>query len=424
VKIGYARVSTTDQHPESQEERLKAAGCTTVYTDKASGAKASRPQWDKCRKGLQWGDVLVAVKLDRFGRSVSNLDAIARDMKERGIGLQCLDQPIDTTTAAGKLFYDMLSAFAEFERAILIERTRDGMEHERAAGKIMGGKVPFGYKLVQGEKLRDEQALAVVKEVFERSARGESTATIAQFMTRAGYKRRDNTVGDILRNPAYVADGVVSAALATRAVEALQARRTGEVRRTSAEDYSGMLWCRCGSVMWRKLAGAMPGKGVEPTRYYRCSGHPGKPVPMVRADDADYLVEQVMAGDWFPWLIPVRSGGDTRDAEKAKLLATLPKAKSRAETDAIWDAVEAVELREPEPETVEWVDSGVSRGQHWEECTIAERRAWLGAEEVRIFAWNTKQRAGGITEEQEDGSLAWSRGKVRLTVERPATWDG
>lgn len=419
ARLGYARVSTSDQHPEAQQERLKAAGCEVVYTDKGvSGALASRPQWDRCLAALHAGDTLVAVKLDRFGRSVRNLVAIADDLRERGVDLECLDQAIDTRSPQGKAFYGMLSVFAEFERNLIIERTRDGMESRRAEGKVMGGSVAFGYKLKDGVKTRDEAALKVVAEVFQRSARGESTATIADWLRRCGYKRRDNTIADLLRNPDYVADGVVSGALARAAVDALESRRTGPARRTSEADYSAMIWCRCGRKMHRVLAGGMPAKGVESTRYYRCREHEGKPVPMVRADDADALVEHAMSGDWMPWLKPVRIGGDTREADKARLMKQLPKARTRAETDAIWDEIEAVEAREPEPERTEWVPSGQTRGDRWEQLTIPERRAWLEAEETRITCWNVKHVAEGTTEEAPDGTRSWSRGKVRMQILR------
>jgi DNA invertase Pin-like site-specific DNA recombinase len=141
ARIGYARGSTRDQHPEAQGERLKAAGCTRVYVDHgASGAKASRPEWDKCLERLEPGDTLVCVKLDRIGRSVRNLIDVANLLETRGVDLVCLDQPIDTTSAQGKLFFTILAAFAEFERALIIERTKDGLAATAARGRNGGRK--------------------------------------------------------------------------------------------------------------------------------------------------------------------------------------------------------------------------------------------------------------------------------------------
>jgi DNA invertase Pin-like site-specific DNA recombinase len=139
--IGYARVSTGEQDTDSQVDRLKAAGCTRVYVDHgASGAKASRPGWDKCLERLEAGDVLKFTKLDRIGRSVTNLHAVMRLLGERGVEFAALDQPIDTTTAMGKMLFGILSVFAEFERDLIIERTREGLNKPGAARGHNGGR--------------------------------------------------------------------------------------------------------------------------------------------------------------------------------------------------------------------------------------------------------------------------------------------
>ena len=140
ARIGYARVSTDGQHVEKQAERLKAASCERVFADIASGKMASRPGWDECMAFLREGDTLVAVKLDRFGRSVTNLIATTRELERRGVDIQCLDQPIDTTTAVGKLFFVILAAFAEFERDLIAERTRDGLAATTKRGRGGGRK--------------------------------------------------------------------------------------------------------------------------------------------------------------------------------------------------------------------------------------------------------------------------------------------
>jgi len=140
--IGYARVSTDDQHPEAQEERLNAAGCTRIYTDHgASGAKASRPEWDKCRDRLEPGDTLVAVRLDRVGRSVRNLIDVADQLEARGVNLVLLDQGIDTRTPMGRMLFTILAAIAAFERDLIIERTKDGLAATTARGRN-GGRRP------------------------------------------------------------------------------------------------------------------------------------------------------------------------------------------------------------------------------------------------------------------------------------------
>ncbi len=140
--VGYSRVSTTDQHPEAQADRLRAAGCEKIFTDKGvSGKLARRPQWDACLDYLRAGDVLVTVRLDRIGRSLSNLIDVMNGLGERGIDLKVLDQPVDTTTPAGRLIFAMLGAVAEFERDLIRERTMDGLATARARGRQGGRKV-------------------------------------------------------------------------------------------------------------------------------------------------------------------------------------------------------------------------------------------------------------------------------------------
>ena len=135
ARIGYARVSTREQHPEAQTDRLRAAGSTRVYTDHgASGAKASRPEWDKVLDRLELGDTLVCVKLDRIGRSVRNLVDVVADLGKRGVDLVVLDQAIDTTTPGGRLVFHVLAGIAEFEREPIIERTKDGLAATTARG--------------------------------------------------------------------------------------------------------------------------------------------------------------------------------------------------------------------------------------------------------------------------------------------------
>lgn len=139
MRIGYARVSTLEQNIEVQTSRLKEAGCEKIYKDDGeSGTKASRPEWDKCLAALREGDQLVSVRLDRWGRSVKHLIQVANDLNERGVDLICLDQPIDTRSAMGKMVFTIMAAVAEFEREIIIERTHDGLETARAQGKLNG----------------------------------------------------------------------------------------------------------------------------------------------------------------------------------------------------------------------------------------------------------------------------------------------
>jgi DNA invertase Pin-like site-specific DNA recombinase len=158
MRIGYARVSTNDQHPEAQAERLTAAGCERVYTDKGvSGKLARRPQWDALLGQLRPGDVLVTVRLDRIGRSVKNLIEVTGDLAERKVDLVVLDQGIDTTTPAGRMLFHVLAAIAEFEHDLIRERTMDGLAAARARGRTGGRKAKLTpAQVAHARRLYDE----------------------------------------------------------------------------------------------------------------------------------------------------------------------------------------------------------------------------------------------------------------------------
>ena len=140
MRIGVARVSTRDQNPEAQEDALRAAGCERIFTDKASGKLARRPELDKALMVARQGDQIVITQLDRLGRSLKNLMDLAEDFQKRGIGLVVLDQGIDTSTPAGRLFFQIIGAIAEFEHALMSDRTIDGLEAARARGRTGGQK--------------------------------------------------------------------------------------------------------------------------------------------------------------------------------------------------------------------------------------------------------------------------------------------
>ena len=140
-RIGYGRVSTTDQTTRSQEDALKAAKVDRLFVDTYTGTKMSRPELDKALDQLRTGDVLVITRLDRLGRSTKDLLTIVSTLEEKGVQLEVLEQSIDTSTAEGKLFFTMVAAFAEFEREIMRARTKDGLAAARARGRL-GGRKP------------------------------------------------------------------------------------------------------------------------------------------------------------------------------------------------------------------------------------------------------------------------------------------
>jgi DNA invertase Pin-like site-specific DNA recombinase len=149
VRIGYGRVSTRDQNPDGQHDALIAAGCDQVHIDKASGKLARRPELDKALLVARAGDQLVITKLDRLGRSLEHLIELSKDLSGRGVHLVVLDQGIDTSTPVGRMFFQILGAIAEFEHALMSERTRDGLEAARARGRTGGQKPKLGPRQVR-----------------------------------------------------------------------------------------------------------------------------------------------------------------------------------------------------------------------------------------------------------------------------------
>lgn len=138
-KIGYVRVSDTEQTEALQIDALKQAGCDVIYGDHGvSGSIAKRKGLDELLACLKDGDTLVVWKLDRLGRSTIHLLQLLDDLRTRGVDFQAITQGIDTTTAVGRMLYGQLAVFAEFEREQIRERTKAGMRAAKARGKHIG----------------------------------------------------------------------------------------------------------------------------------------------------------------------------------------------------------------------------------------------------------------------------------------------
>lgn len=138
MNVGYARVSTQDQKPELQLDALKAAGCEEIFEEKASGAQRERPQLAAALKYTRKGDTLVVWKLDRLARSLKQLIETVEMLEKKGVGFRSLTENIDTTTSGGRLVFHIFGALAEFERAIIKERTKAGLDAARARGRVGG----------------------------------------------------------------------------------------------------------------------------------------------------------------------------------------------------------------------------------------------------------------------------------------------
>lgn len=156
MKIGYARVSTTDQRLDLQEEALRGAGCERVYSDTASGKITERPELAKALDAIRpdIGDTFVVWKLDRLGRSVKQLVELVDGFQRDGVQFVSLTDGIDTSTPAGRFFFHVMASLAEMERELIVERTRAGLAAARRQGRT-GGRKPLmtGSKIAAARRL-------------------------------------------------------------------------------------------------------------------------------------------------------------------------------------------------------------------------------------------------------------------------------
>lgn len=162
---GYARVSTEDQDLSIQEEALKAAGCEIVRSEKISGTKSDRPELRTLMEFLREGDVLVVTRVDRLARSIRDLQNLVYDLKGRKVTLKATEQPIDTSTAAGKAFLDMLGVFAEFETNLRKERQMEGIAKAKEKGVYKGRKPSIDQERVQTMKADGMKPAAIAREL-------------------------------------------------------------------------------------------------------------------------------------------------------------------------------------------------------------------------------------------------------------------
>jgi DNA invertase Pin-like site-specific DNA recombinase len=138
--IGYARVSTADQNLALQYQALTAAGCEKIFDDTISGTKVDRPGLTKALEQLRADDILVVWKLDRLGRTVKNLIDFTDQLHSDGIGFRSLTDQIDTSTPAGRFFFNIMASLAQMERELTLERTHAGLAAARAKGHLPGRK--------------------------------------------------------------------------------------------------------------------------------------------------------------------------------------------------------------------------------------------------------------------------------------------
>ncbi len=182
MKIGYARVSTTDQNPELQLDALRQAGCEKIFQDKISGSKADRPGLTEALNYIREGDRLVVWRLDRLGRSLKHLIQVIEDLDKRKIGFASLQEGFDTTTSGGKLVYQIFGALAEFERNLIRERTKAGLEAARARGRVGGRKEKLSAAQIETMIKMYESKDHTLKEICE--VMGISKPTFYRYLNK------------------------------------------------------------------------------------------------------------------------------------------------------------------------------------------------------------------------------------------------
>ena len=164
TKIGYARVSTTDQNLDIQMAALRAAACDIIRAEKATGTTTDgRAELATVLDFIQPGDLLVVTRIDRLARSIGDLSNIVKALDAKGAGLRCTEQPVDTSTAAGKAFLGMLGVFAEFETNIRKERQLEGIAKAKAEGVYQGRKASIDADEVRRLKDGGMGATAIAK---------------------------------------------------------------------------------------------------------------------------------------------------------------------------------------------------------------------------------------------------------------------
>jgi len=166
--LGYARVSTQDQDTAAQIGALTSVGCELIFQEKVTGGRWDRPELHRLLNQLRTGDVLVVWKLDRLSRSLKDVLALMEKVQQVGAGFQSLTEAIDTTSPGGRMMMQIVGAFAEFERAMLRDRTRNGLDAARKEGRI-GGRRP---------KLKMNQEREIVQLVNSGQKTGADTARL------------------------------------------------------------------------------------------------------------------------------------------------------------------------------------------------------------------------------------------------------
>ena len=331
VRVGtYLRISTDEEHQpfslDAQQHRLRAfiasqPGWAHVekYEDQISGAKADRPALGRALRDARLGrfDVLLVYRVDRFARSLKVLVQLLEELEAAGVAFRSATEPIDTSSATGRMLVQLLGVFAEFERATIIDRVINGMERKAARGAWLGGRVPYGLVLDAEKRLSVEPVeFPLIERVFDRYANDRlGTTTIATELNADGHRTRlgrpwgTKGVLDILRNRSYLGEvffrdkwysngkePFIDPIVFERAQDLLEERGEGYAERFANRhpEYvlAGLITCQ--QCKGRYVGACATGKRHR-YRYYVCStrqryGTKGCAGDRIRADELEGAV--------------------------------------------------------------------------------------------------------------------------------------
>jgi len=189
MKVGYARVSTEDQSNEMQIAALQEAGCQMIFEESASGAQRNRPKLQDALQYVREGDVLVVWKMDRLARSLRQLIETVDQLGERGIGFISLTEDINTTTAGGRLVFHVFGALAEYEKALIGERTRSGLANAKSKGIRLGRPTAMTHNQIEMAKKLKSAGGHSMHAIAEQLGVSRSTLYRAMEASDSNHKR-------------------------------------------------------------------------------------------------------------------------------------------------------------------------------------------------------------------------------------------
>ena len=429
MDIGYARVSSLDQDPQLQINSLERAGCWPIVQEKMSGVAKVRPVRDEVLRMAKLSDTITVWKLDRWGRSVADLREVIDGLDKRGVRFRVLTQPIDTSSAFGKMQLTLLATFAEFERSLIVERTMAGRQRRKEEGLHPGGPALWGFEADHVTVIESEARL--LREGAERVLAGEPVNRIVDhwnvrgLRTRSGSRWQVKTLRRILGNPWAVS-------ILGEDTHRDLARLFGQpgrqrVGRPAEHLLSGILSCsRCDQPLYLVRTQQRDGS-KRPVYACRKAGSGGRftgcgsmTVSQARADAwAEELFMAAIVSDDFAQALDRRQAellaGEVTAAELddwrrelEELEAILPtRFASRAHRKRHDDLRRMVEqatawlLAKPELQAlVDLPRSEEALRARWSSWSMAERRTWLRrlVERVIVHPATTRSRASTVEE--------------------------